>query len=186
MGNGGTVTLEALTAAAVVTGVGICIRDQLIATPESGGVPPKMRLVYLTPGNIAWDGCDCGQLAQTIQMDYVSRQFPINSAQEPRHGVGCNLGPLAYQVLASITRCVPGMTGTVGSASPPTPAKLIEAALIQDGDAFALRTAVECCLAEMRNARPQRIFDFRVGTVTRVGPEGNCGGVELQYWFQLM
>lgn len=179
-------TIEALTAAAIVTGVGACIVAQLEATPESGGVPPKMRIVYATPGNIAWDGCDCGQLAQTIQMDYISTQFPVNTSQQPRQGVGCNLGPLAFQVLASITRCVPGMTGAVGSASPPTPAKLLEAALIQEGDAFALRTAVECCLTELHRARPQRIFDFRVGTLTRVGPEGNCGGVELQYWFQLM
>ena len=178
--------IEALTAAAIVTGIGVCIRDRLLEVPESGGVPSGMRLVYLTPGNIAWDGCDCGQLAQSIQIDYVSNQFPVNTAQEPRRGVGCNLGPLAYQVLASITRCVPGMTGAVGSAKPPTPAKLIEAALTQEGDAYALRTAVECCLADLLNARPQRIFDFRVGTLTRVGPEGNCGGVELQYWFQLM
>lgn len=178
--------IEALTAAAIVTGVGVCIRDRLLEVPESGGVPSGMRLVYLTPGNIAWDGCDCGQLAQSIQMDYITNQFPINSSQDPRRGIGCNLGPLAYQVIASITRCVPGMTGGVATAKPPTPAKLIEAALIQEGDAFALRTAVECCLVDLKNARPPRIFDFRVGTVSRVGPEGNCGGVELQYWFQLM
>jgi hypothetical protein len=179
-------TLEAWTAAAVVTGVGVCIVTELQNTPESGGVPPKMRLVYMTPGNIAWDGCDCGQFAQSIQVDYTSTQFPVDTSQQPRQGVGCNLGPLVYQVIATIQRCVPGMTGTVGAALPPTPAKLLEAALIMEGDAWALRTAVECCLVNMKKARPQQIFDFRVGQVQRVGPEGNCASVELQYWFQLM
>ena len=178
--------LEAWTAAAVVTGVGVCIVNELQATPESGGVPPKMRLVYMTPGNVAWDGCECGQLAQSIQQDYITTTFPIDASQLPRQGIGCNLGPLAYQVLVSLTRCVPGMTGTVGSALPPTPAKLIEAALIMEGDAWAVRKAVECCLVTMKRERPQRIFDFRVGPVTRVGPEGGCAGVELTYWFQLM
>ena len=178
--------LDAWTAAAVVTGIGVCIVTELQATPESGGVPPGMRLVYMTPGEIAWDGCDCGQLAQSIQMDYISNQFPVNTSQQPQQGVGCNLGPLAFQVIASITRCVPGMTGTVGSVKLPTPAKLIEAALTMEGDAYALRKAVECCLSDMKRARPQRIFDYRVGEVQRVGPEGNCGGVTMQYWFQLM
>jgi hypothetical protein len=178
--------LDVWTAAAVVTGVGVCIVNELNATPESGGVPPGMRIIYLTPGNVAWDGCECGQLAQSIQVDYISNQFPVDTSQQPRQGVGCNLGPLAYQVLVSLTRCVPGMTGTVGAAKPPTPAKLIEAALIMEGDAWAVRTAVECCLVTMKHARPPQIFDFRIGQVQRVGPEGGCAGIEMQYWFQLM
>lgn len=178
-------TLDALTAAAVVTGIGICIRDELEATPESGGVPTKMRLAYMVPGNIAWDDCSCGQLAQTIQMDYPSKQFPVNEAQAPNRSVGCQLGPLAYQVTASIIRCMPGIKDGL-PVRMPTTAELLAAALTMEGDAYALRTAVECCLNTMWKARPQRVFDFRVGTVTRVGPEGGCGGVELQYWFQLM
>lgn len=178
-------TLEALTAAAIVTGVGVCIRDELANTPESGGVPAKMRLAYLVPGNIVWDDCTCGQLAQTIQMDYPSKQFPINESQMPQRGVGCQLGPLAFQVVASITRCVPGLQNSLPVTSP-TPEQLLTAALTMEGDAHALRTAVECCLNAMWLERPQRIFDYRVGQVSRVGPEGGCAGVELTYQFQLM
>ena len=178
-------TLEALTAAAIVTGVGICIRNELENTPESGGVPTKMRLAYLVPGNIAWDDCTCGQLAQTIQMDYPSKRFPINESQLPERGIGCQLGPLAFQVVASIIRCVPGIQDGVPPRMPST-AQLLAAALTMEGDAHALRTGVECCLNSMWQERPQRIFDYRVGQVSRVGPEGGCAGVELSYQFQLM
>jgi hypothetical protein len=175
--------IEAWTAAAIVTGIGVCIINELNATPESGGVPANMRIVPMTPGNIAWDACECGQFAQSIQRDYPSSTFPTDTASLPRKGSGCKLDPIAFQVIASILRCVPGMTNT-STPRPPTPASLLTAALIMEGDAFALRSAVECCLDQLKKDR--RLFDFRISGVTRVGPEGGCAGVEMQYWFQLM
>jgi hypothetical protein len=53
-----------------------------------------------------------------------------------------------------------------------------------EGDAFALRRGVECCLATLRDN--YTIAKFSVGRVTRVGPEGLCGGVELIYKFELI
>ena len=50
------------TAAAIVTGVGMCVVQELTNTPETGALP--QRIVLMTPGEIAWDGCDCGQFAQ--------------------------------------------------------------------------------------------------------------------------
>lgn len=169
-----------LGAAAIVTGIGQCIIDELNDTPESGGVPAKMRVCLLVPGNIAWDGCDCGQLAQTIVSDYHSERFPADSSQEQIQSCG---EALAVQVLVSILRCVPGMS-TGMPPQYPTCAKLLDAALIMQGDAFAVRTGVECCLLDLKAT--QRIFDFRVGPTTYVGPEGGCAGSELTYWFQLM
>lgn len=173
----------ALTAAVIVTGVGMCIVDELESTPESGGVPANMRVCLLVPGNIAWDGCECGQLAQTIQSDYPTLVFPGDASEQVRGVGGCGADPLVYQVLASITRCVPGLTSGV-PPRPPSCDALLRAALVMQADAFALRRGVECCLAALRDAGT--IDKFVVGRVSRVGPEGNCAGVELTYKFELV
>lgn len=172
--------IEILTAAMIVTGVGQCVIDELEATPESGGVPPKMRICLLVPGNIAWDSCECGQFAQSIQSDYFSNRFPVDSSQEQ---VRSCIEPLAYQVTASLLRCAPGMTNG-NPPQPPSCVKLLESALTLQADAFALRKAVACCLLTYQEQFI--ISDFRIGQATRVGPDGGCVGVELVYWFQLI
>lgn len=174
--------IEAWTAAAIVTGVGMCIVTELEETPQSGGVPPKMRTCLLVPGNIAWDGCECGQLAQTIQATYPTRTFPADASGDPLQG-GCKTRPQAVQVLASITRCVSGMSSGM-PPKPPTCGALLADALVQQGDAFAVRNAVECCLATYKTNRA--ILDYRVGRTTFVGPDGGCAGSELTYTFQLL
>lgn len=171
-----------LTAAAIVTGVGECIITELQNTPESGGVPPKMRLCLLVPGNIAWDGCDCGQLALTIQRTYPTQTFPVDASDQPVRG-GCGPGgALIYEVLVSLTRCVPGLTGT--PPMPPTCAKLLASALELQADAYAVRKAVNCCLGELQRLRT--ILKFSVGGTNFVGPEGGCGGSELAFRFELV
>ena len=169
------------TAAAIVTGVGMCVVEELTNTPETGALP--QRIVLMTPGEIAWDGCDCGQFAQSLQADYPSGIFPQDTSQQTLRGAGCNDPPLAYQVLASIARCVSGLTGGVRPKSPAV-SDLLTDALRAEADAFALRTGVECCLADYK--RQRRITDFRVGRVDKTGPEGNCMAVIMQYWFSLV
>lgn len=176
-------TITVWTAAAVVTGVGMCIDAQLDATPESGGGStrvPTMRTCLLVPGNIAWDGCDCGQLALTIQRIYPSNRFPGDASEESIAG-GCAIGQKAVQALASITRCVAGLD-KVGN--PPTCAQELADALVIQADAYAMDLAVRCCLAAYKTNHV--IFDYRVGGINFVGPEGNCAGSELTFKFQLI
>lgn len=171
--------MGAWTAAAIVTGVGMCIVDELQATPESGGVAANMRICLLAPGNVAWDGCDCGQLALSILRTYPTQTFPIDASDQPIIG---NCGPFAqvFEVLVSLVRCVPGLDQ---SGKPPSCARLRAASLIQQGDAFAIRNGVSCCLRELK--RTYEIQKYTVGQSTFVGPEGNCGGVELIFRFEL-
>lgn len=169
------------TAAAIVTGVGMCVVEELTNTPETGALP--QRIVLMTPGEIAWDGCDCGQFAQSLQSDYPSGIFPQDTSQQTTRGAGCNDPPLAYQVLASIARCVSGLKGGIRPKVPDAE-DLLTDALRAEADAFVLRTAVECCLTDYK--RERRITDFRVGRADKTGPEGNCMAVILQYWFSLV
>ena len=172
--------IGAWTAAAIVTGVGQCIVEELEATPQSGGVPTNMRLCLLVPGNVAWDGCDCGQLALTIMRQYPTQSFPIDASDIPLIG---NCGPFGQvvEVLVSLMRCVPGLDQ---AGKPPKCDKLLSAALVQQGDAFAVRNGVLCCLRELK--RTYTIQKYTVGAATFVGPEGNCGGVELIFRFELV
>lgn len=176
--------ITALTASVIVTGIGMCVVEELQNTPESGGVPANMRVCLMVPGNIAWDACECGQFAQTIQSDYPTINFPADASdQVVGAGAGCGGRPLVYQVLASITRCVPGMTNTT-PPRPPSCDALSRAALVMEGDAYALRRGVECCLETLQDDLV--IVKYVVGRVNRVGPEGNCAGVELIYKFELI
>lgn len=171
--------IEAWTAAVIVTGVGQCIIDELAATPESGGVPGRACL--LVPGAIAWDGCDCsGQLALSIIDNFPTQTFPTDASDQPVTG---NCGPFAlvFEVVVSLVRCVPGLDQ---SGRPPSCAKLLTSSLTQQGDAFAIRRAVSCCLRELK--RTLVIQKYTVGRINFVGPEGNCGGVELIFKFELV
>ena len=172
--------IQAWTAAAIVTGVGMCVVEELNNTPETGALP--QRIVLMTPGEIAWDGCECGQFAQSLQASFPSAVFPQDTTQQAVRSPGCE-SMIAFQVIASITRCVHGMRMNTNPPSPPLPADLLTDALRQAADAHALRNAVECCLLEYKRTR--RIIDFRVGRIDAVGPEGNCAGVIMQYWFML-
>lgn len=169
----------ALTAAVVVTGIGQCIVDELNATPESGGVPANMRIAYLVPGEIAWDSCECGQLALSIVRDFPTVTFPVDDSLNPVKG-GCMTRTLGYEVTVSLTRCVPGPQK---SGKPPTVESLYAAALVVEGDAWAVENGIACCLASLKNDRT--ILDYRYGGVRRVGPEGACAGVEATFYFQL-
>lgn len=163
---------------AIVTGVGLCIQQELEATPESGGVPAKMRVVYAAPGNIAWDGCTCGQLALSVVRDYPTRVFPQDASEEPMIG-GCGAHALATRVIVSLTRCAPAMDK---NGNPPTPDALLAASLVLAADAYVVRNAVECCLHDYK--RQRRIYKFTVGSADRVGPEGGCVGVEMPFTFE--
>lgn len=172
--------ITALTASVIVTGVGFCILEELdlAVTPEGHGRPK--RVVYMTPGQIAWDACDCGQLALSVVRDYPSNRFPIDSGLEPTTG-GCHNRALAYEVTVSLTWCTPGLKNQQPYI--PTPTELLTSSLQFEADAYAMRNAIECCLSEMKRVR--RITDWRFGELRRVGPDGFCAGVEGNFFFQL-
>lgn len=163
-----------LTSIAVVTGVGQCVVDELDGS--LGGVPSRVCLVV--PGEIAWDGCDCGMFAQTITGDVPSNTFPAPAVDIRTGPCGPNL--LVYSVTAQLLRCIPTLDD---NGNPPTCDALLAAAQVTEDDRTRLRTAVTCCLREMHTA--VEIYNFAVGATTSVGPQGLCGGVQITYQFAL-
>lgn len=154
----------------VVTGVGQCVYEALVESP--GGQPD--RYCVLVPGQIAWDDCQCGQLAQSIGDDFPSSVFPIQATdlrQQP-----CGPGLMVVQVTLSLTRCIP-IPGDNGRA--PRCDKLFTAAEILMWDRWLTRSAVTCCLMGVR--RDNRLLEFAIGATSPVGPEGQCAGFEMTY-----
>ena len=154
----------------VVTGTGQCVYDALVDSP--GGQPNRSCL--LVPGQIAWDECECGQLAQSIGDDFPSTTFPLPAVDQRQQPCGPPL--ITVQVTLSLTRCVP-VPGDNGK--PPKCDKLRDAAVTLMWDRWLTRRAVTCCLRESQRAN--LITNFAVGSTSIVGPEGACAGFEMIY-----
>jgi hypothetical protein len=157
---------------ATVTGVGEYIRSELVST--EGGVP--QRFVLITPGSIAWDNCDCGQFAQTINSVASSRVFPTPASDVPEQPCG---HPLAVvSVTLSLLRCIPGFDA---KGNPPSVAALLDTARVIEEDRQVVRRALSYYLKTLRDE--YKIINYTIGIAQSVGPEGQCGGIELTYSF---
>lgn len=160
-------------ASIIVTGAGQAVVDEL---EESGyGVD---RACLLVPGQIAWDNCDCGQLAQTINSVVTSNNFAVPAADTPTTPCGPNL--ILVNVTLSLVRCV---RGPDDNGRPPECSDLLQDALQAERDRFIARHALRCYLKPLYDA--MHLVGFTIGAATSVGPEGLCGGIELPYTFGL-
>lgn len=125
----------------------------------------------VTQGDVAWDACDCGQLAVSITRISRSNAFP----NDVRPTAQCYGGARVADMSLSIVRCVPGPDI---NGNPPGPASLIIAAQRGQADEFIIRNYVTCYLASLVDAGI--IMDFSVGDTTMIGPSGGCGGSQLE------
>lgn len=152
-----------------------CILPWLETT--SKGLPERACVIS---GEVAWDNCECGQLTVAMQSEYEAA-----SSNVPRSGTAtpgrreCDPPLYTANYLVTMVRCAP--TGT--STKPPTCKELEDFARTSTEDAWAVRAGVICCLsAAIREKLPngtKLYVDFVVGTQTRIGPQGACGGSQL-------
>lgn len=158
----------------VVTGVGQAVVTDV--TERGGG--DLQRVCLLVPGSTAWDECDCGQFTQTITSIFPSSSFPTPSNDVDVTPCGPHM--LVVAVTLEIVRCIPGVDDNGAS---PTCAMLLESAIVLEADRLATRVALSCALGELRNE--YIIHAYSVGAATSLGPEGNCGGVQITYQFAI-
>jgi hypothetical protein len=166
----------------VITGVGDCIVAELNATPQSGGVPPGMRLCYPVVGEVAQDNCNCGQLTLTVQQEGNSYTFPqLSNSVQP--GVsGCFVGDPVALIQIQLDRCVSGPTNLGQTVVSPSCANMRADALKLYADAEVIKRATACCLAEMK--RNRIIRNYTLPQVSYLGPQGNCAAVVGTFWVQ--
>jgi hypothetical protein len=167
---------QSTNATAIVNTVLTAVSNALTGT--SGG--PVKRTVFEPGSDVAWDACDCGQLALVIRRRYTSRSFPTDGSDLI---VGnCENVLIVFDCALSIVRCVP-ISDINGK--PPSPAALGAAAQIQDEDAYTVWNTTYCTLVSLRDANPRRVTDFIVNDQTSLGPQGGCSGTELHFKFGL-
>jgi hypothetical protein len=154
----------------IVTGVGVALGSSI------GGTVDREIVTF---GEIVWDQCDCGQLAVTVKQMYPSNFFP-NDDSNTRSNCGQPL--LVIKLGVSVVRCVP-VPDENGVA--PEPTELRDASYIAMSDAFIVRETVRCILQGWYDAAPQLIADFNLGAQMVAGPQGGCGGTELDVAFAL-
>lgn len=150
----------------VVSGCALALENQ-----SSGGLVKRQ---VITLGEVAWDNCQCGQLALTITRIYLSQQFPQDaSRQQP-----CPTGAFVADCSLSIVRCVPGPDQ---NGNPPKSSELLTAAGIELQDAYFVWTTTECILKRLTDALPYGLTDYVVIDQVPLGPLGGCAGTELHF-----
>lgn len=134
-----------------------------------GGVPERSCVV---PGAIAWDECECGQLAATVEQTYLTDNFP----QQRTVSTPCRASLIASDCLISILRCAPQPEG---NSLAPTCDVLDEAAQIMASDAYIVLNTVACTLNDFVDEN--KIVDYVLGTQLPRGPSGSCTGTDLAF-----
>lgn len=141
------------------------------AVPNSN--PWPIRRKGVVPGEIAWDECECGQLAIQEVRRYPSIRFPD---EETRPQDDCGESWLVHQFTLALTRCSPG---TDDNGRPPAMEALASVAERMSLDMTLVRKAVFCCLDTHYN--DSEILAYTVDEINVVGPSGLCVGFTLDF-----
>lgn len=134
----------------------------------TAGVPTR---VGIMPGLIAWDDCECGQLAVNVTRLYDYDTFP---EERTLTNVYCTAAGVAAEITVQVARCAPNPSNSDVS---PSVEALRVSALGNIADAWEIQLAVICELQRLLDIRD--ISNFVVRDVITIGPEGGCVGAEL-------
>lgn len=166
------VTVTAQEVLTIVTGAGRAVADALVTVPN--GTPNRVCL--LIPGiDVAWDNCQCGQLAQVIVGEYLTN-VPFDGGSSATQGTGCGVSYRAFTVATSLVRCVPPMDA---NGVPPSCDAYLAAGINDVIDRTAVRGALLCFLQNLLDAG--RIEYYQLGAQAALGEQGGCAGSVLTW-----
>lgn len=134
--------------------------------------------VLMYPGTVAWDGCDCGQLALGVTTHFNSRDLVNDSGNMYQN---CTAPARIARYSLSIIRCIPGPDD---AGNPPTAGALTNAFQIQEDDAFVAWHTVQCELTTLENVNQPGGPVIGAGIMLDqvVLPTlGSCTGTELHF-----
>lgn len=146
------------------------------ALADSLGGPVERACVV--PGEIVWDGCNCGLLAVSVRRWFLTDDFPEGSV-----GIGnsatvratpCDMPWLVGELRLQVVRCAPIPEGN--AISVPC-AELDVSAQVLLSDAYVALTETVSTLCNLRET--DQIIDYVLGDQETQGPAGDCVGSEL-------
>lgn len=151
--------------------VAAALRDALATALAAvpGGVPDR---VCVVGGDIAWDDCECGILAVTVEDTFPCFDFP---AEANVIVGGCDPPLVGVDLLVQVVRCAPPIPDT---ANAPSCAALDAGAQSLLQDAHAVSTTTACTLSGLEQSG--QIVDWLVRRTVIVGPMGGCVGVQTR------
>lgn len=129
------------------------------------------------PGAIAWDECDCGLLAVSVDQIFLSEDFPIQLTVRTS---GCDAPWEVGEFVIQLIRCAPVPQGQDLS---PTVAAVDASAQEVLRDAYETLLGATSTLCQMTEDRD--IVDFFLRPLTSQGPSGGCVGNELRVFVAL-
>lgn len=135
--------------------------------------------VCVVPGEIAWDDCQCDMLAASVQRWGLSDNFPSDGfTPGENRSTPCNIPWIVGQVVIQLIRCMPTPQGTEVAVPCSSLAAAAEQLVF---DAYVILTNVLATLCDLQDR--DVIVDYLIGEERSVGPQGDCGGVELTVSF---
>lgn len=154
----------------------ILISNLVTELADSIGGPVQRACVV--PGEIVWDGCNCGLLAISVRRWFLTDEFPEGSVgfgdTSTTRGTPCDLPWLVGELRLQVVRCAPIPEGN--AISVPC-SELADTAQVLISDAYVLLTETLRTLCELRE--DEQIIDYVLGQEETQGPAGDCVGVEL-------
>lgn len=147
----------------------LAVHAELTIKPDRSGV---------VPAAIAWDECDCGLLAVSVNQIFPTEVFP-SLLVEPSGN--CDASVDAAEIVIQIIRCAPQPEG---DRLAPSVSTLDASAQEVNRDAYELLKAARETLCAMLNVRD--IYAFLLRPLTAQGPSGACVGNELRVYVGLL
>lgn len=179
--------LTPITYFIAVTGIAECIAQEL-EDHVADGTHGRPNRVLIAPGQeVPWDigggkNGYCSQLGIVFEHGpYASTRFPVEELEDPN--AGCVIGPTAVRCVASLVRCEYHPSPKNEGKTPPTPTEQTNAALLQCIEEFYMRSAILCCLSQMK--QDQFIDDYRVSSSDRQ-VNGDAGEVSIRFSLQVV
>lgn len=156
--------------------VGLQILSAVSVALSGAGRPPARVLMY--PGTVAWDNCDCGQLALGVT-SHINSRDGVNDSSSNYTNCTAPMRVATYSL--SIIRCVPGVDVNGNS---PTPGALTNAFRIQESDAYIAWHTVQCQLTSLESTSqaggPQIVTGLMLDQIV-LQSLGSCTGTELHF-----
>jgi hypothetical protein len=159
-----------------VADVGLTILSAVSVALSGVGRPAERVLMY--PGTVAWDGCDCGQLAMGVTTHFNSKDLVNDSGNSYSN---CTAPARVARYSLSIIRCIPGPDDL---GNPPSPGALTNAFQIQESDAFIAWHTVQCQLTLLENVQQPGGAIIGAGLMLDqivLQTLGACTGTELHF-----
>lgn len=147
----------------------LAVHNELTVKPDRSGV---------VPAAIAWDECDCGLLAVSVNQIFPTQTFPTLLVEPSGN---CDASVDAAEIVIQVIRCAPQPEG---DKMAPSVSALDTSAQEILRDAFELLKAVRETLCAMENNRD--VYAFLLRPLTAQGPTGACVGNELRVYVGLM